>query len=62
MLLGPEPRQKSNRSKKHSLPSQASVASQEVLTKEMIATWKVRFNDVIEKMYAYDPKRGEQNR
>jgi hypothetical protein len=33
-----------------------------VLTKEMIAAWKVRFNDVIEKMYAYDPTRGEQNR
>ena len=33
-----------------------------VLTKEMIAAWKVRFHDVIDKMYAYDPKRGEQNR
>ena len=43
------------------LPSKDHVPAK-VLTKEMIAQWKVRFKDLINKMYAYDPTKGEQNR
>jgi hypothetical protein len=43
------------------LPSMDHVPAK-VLSKEMIGQWKVRFHDLIEKMYSFDSTKGEQNR
>jgi hypothetical protein len=43
------------------LPSMDHVPAK-VLSKEMIGQWKVRFHELIDKMYSFDSTKGEQNR